>query len=150
MSHSNDNVGLIGYCGIYCGSCHAHIGKIPNLAKDLRTELRKTKYAKFAKALSTYPMGNDFEYFEESYRVLGTMMRFRCQKGCRAGGGSKDCQIRHCCQRKEIDGCWECPEFEECGKLDVLFPVHGDAHLKNLRKIKRKGQEEFVKGKKSW
>jgi hypothetical protein len=34
--------------------------------------------------------------------------------------------------------------------MDFLKANHGDAHLKNLRKIRRKGKEEFLKGKKYW
>jgi hypothetical protein len=31
-----------------------------------------------------------------------------------------------------------------------LKATHGDAHLKNLRKIRQKGTDEFLKGKKYW
>jgi hypothetical protein len=34
--------------------------------------------------------------------------------------------------------------------MDFLKTNHGDAHIKNLRKIKSKGKEEFLKGKKYW
>jgi phytoene dehydrogenase-like protein len=34
-----------------------------------------------------------------------------------------------------------------CEKLDFLKPGHGDAHMKNLRKIKKKGIGEFLEGK---
>jgi hypothetical protein len=37
-----------------------------------------------------------------------------------------------------------------CEKLDFLKPNHGDAHLKNLQKIKKKGIGEFLEGKKYW
>ena len=53
-------------------------------------------------------------------------------------------------QKKELDGCWECNEFETCKELKFLEPVHGDAHIKNLRNIERKGKKEFVKGKTLW
>ena len=41
--------------------------------------------------------------------------------------------------KKNIEGCWECNEFETCKKLDFLKPSHGDAHIENLRKIKKQG-----------
>jgi len=47
----------------------------------------------------------------------------------------------------KIKGCWECEEFEMCDKLDFLKPIHGDAHLKNPRKIKKQGIDRFLKGK---
>ena len=78
------------------------------------------------------------------------MVKFRCRKGCKNGGGSPFCKIRKCAQKKDLDGCWECADFESCKKLDFLRSVHGDAHIKNLRRIRKKGNEEFVKGKKQW
>jgi len=52
--------------------------------------------------------------------------------------------------KKEASGCWQCDEFEKCDKLDFLILVHNDAPLKNLRIIKKKGMEEFLKGKRNW
>lgn len=150
MSGNEEDVNLIGYCGLYCGDCHAYTGKIPDLAQDLRRQLRESKYDKFAEFISTYSFGKDFKHYDECYKVLGAMVKFRCEKGCRAGGGSRLCKIRQCCQKKDIEGCWECPEFEECNELGFLNPVHGDAHIKNLKAIKKKGKEGFVKGKKLW
>jgi len=31
--------------------------------------------------------------------------------------------------------------------MDFLKTNHGDAHIKNLRKINKKGKKEFLKGK---
>jgi hypothetical protein len=78
------------------------------------------------------------------------MVKFRCRKGCRNGGGSPFCKIRICAQKKEIEGCWLCDEFEGCKNLEFLVSVHGDAHIKNLRAIKRKGKDGFLKGKRLW
>jgi hypothetical protein len=78
------------------------------------------------------------------------MVKFRCRKGCRAGGGSPFCKIRKCAQKKDIEGCWLCEEFKRCEKLDFLIPVHGNAHIKNLRAIKGRGKSKFVKGKTLW
>jgi hypothetical protein len=78
------------------------------------------------------------------------MVKFRCKKGCRNGGGNPFCKIRACCQKKGFEGCWECTEFETCNKLDFLKPVHDDAHTKNLKIIKKKGKTDFIKGKRNW
>lgn len=145
-----DDENLIAYCGLYCKDCHGHNGRIPDLARDLRKELREAKYEKFAAFISTYSFGKDYKNYDECYKVLGAMVKFRCRKGCKNGGGSPFCNIRKCAQKKELDGCWECSEFDGCKKLDFLRPVHGDAHIKNLRKIKKKGKKEFVKGKTLW
>jgi hypothetical protein len=141
---------LIAYCGLYCVDCHGLSGKIPDLARDLRKELRASRYDKFAGFISTFSFGKDFKEYDECYRVLGSMVKFRCRKGCRNGGGSPFCKIRICAQKKGIEGCWLCDEFEGCKKLEFLVSVHGDAHIKNLRAIKRKGKDGFLKGKRLW
>ncbi|NYT08025.1 MAG: DUF3795 domain-containing protein, partial [Methanomicrobiales archaeon] len=109
---------LIAYCGLCCLDCHSHAGKIPDLARDLRKELRRVHYEKFAEALSAYPFGGPLKKYQDCYDLLGLMMKFRCTKGCRAGGGPPFCRIRECCREKDIAGCWECSNYPDCEKLD--------------------------------
>jgi hypothetical protein len=78
------------------------------------------------------------------------MVKFRCKKGCKNGGGLPFCTIRNCCQIKGYEGCWECTEFEACHKLGFLQPVHDDVHLQNLKIIKKKDKTDFIKGKRNW
>jgi len=44
--------------------------------------------------------------------------------------------------------------FDKTAESLLLFRFlrvnNGDVHIKNLRKIKKKGKEEFLKGKKYW
>ena len=146
MTKSSSN--LVAYCGLYCGDCHGYKGTIPDMARDLRKELRKSKYSKFAKGVSKF--FKVLEKYDTCYEVLGAMVKFRCKRACKNGGGPPFCKMRKCCQKKEIQGCWECDEFETCTKLNFLKPIHDDAHIKNLRKIKKSGMDEFLKGKKYW
>jgi len=150
MDKKIEDENLIAYCGLYCGDCHGYNGKIPDLARDLRKELRQIHYDTFADFISNYSFGKDFKNYDECYKVLGAMVKFRCRKGCQNGGGSPFCKIRKCIQKKGLDGCWECTEFETCKKLIFLENVHGDAHIKNLKIIKKIGVKEFVKGKTLW
>jgi hypothetical protein len=150
LMYMTDKEELLAYCGLYCGDCHSFQGKIPDLARELRKELRAAKYDKFAALISQSPFGGPFARYSECYETLGLMMKFRCEKGCRKGGGPPFCEIRTCCQKKEIAGCWECDEFESCKKLEFLIPVHGEAHLKNLRLLKKKGINEILFGKRYW
>lgn len=145
-----ENKSLIAYCGLCCLDCHGYKQKIPDLARDLRKELRSSKYEKFASALSTQSFGKGFKEYKKCYEVLGAMVKFRCHKGCRNGGGNPFCSIRKCCQKKELKGCWLCTEFESCKKLDTLRPVHDDAHIKNLIILRKKGEDAFLKGKRNW
>lgn len=141
---------LITYCGLCCLDCHGYKQKIPDLARDLRKELRQSKYKKFADAISVHDFGKVFKDYTQCYEVLGAMVKFRCNKTCRNDGGPPFCNIRKCCRKKEIDGCWLCDDFEKCEKLNFLIPVHDNGHIKNLRLIKKVGTSEFLKRKRNW
>jgi len=141
------NKNLVAYCGLYCGDCFFFKGEIANLAKNLRKELREAKFKRNYKEFSKF--ARELKNFPVCYEVLGAMIRMRC-KGCKNGGGYPFCKIRKCCQKKGIEGCFECEKFEKCKKLDFLKPTHGIAHIKNLRKIKREGILAFIRGKRYW
>ena len=141
---------LVAYCGLYCGDCFGHKGKIADLARDLRKELRQAKFEKNADVMSTVSFFEVFKNYRQCYDVLGALVKFRCKRACRGGGGPPFCKMRTCCQKKGIDGCWLCHEFETCEKLDFLKPVHGDAHLKNLRILNKTGVDSFLEGKRFW
>ena len=147
---TEDERELVAYCGLNCADCFGYRGKMADLARDLRAELRQSRFDKTADFMSTLSFFKVFEDYQKCYEVLGAMVKLRCKKGCRGGGGNPYCGIRKCAQKKDVAGCWECGEFESCQKLDFLKQAHGDAHLKNLRTLKKKGMEEFLKGKTLW
>lgn len=64
--------------------------------------------------------------------------------------GPPSCKIRNRCQKKNIQGYWECDEFKTCGKLSFLKLIHEDAHIKNLDKLKKQGTDKFLEGKRYW
>jgi hypothetical protein len=141
---------LIAYCGLYCGDCFGYQGKIADLARDLRKELRTCKFDKTAETLSELSFFSYFKDYPQCYEVLGGLAKLRCKPGCRKGGGNPTCKIRLCCQKKELTGCWECGDFEDCAKLEALQKNHGVAHIKNLRRLKRLGIPAFLKNKRDW
>jgi len=141
---------LVAYCGLYCGDCFAHKGVVADLARDLRKELRQAKFNRIAQAMSETPFFAVYKDYPQCYEVLGALGKFRCKKTCRDGGGPPFCKIRKCCQKKGIEGCWQCNEFETCKNLDFLKTSHGEAHLKNLKILKKKGVDSFVKGTSYW
>lgn len=142
---SDDHLRKTSYCGLYCGDCAFGKGTIPDLARDLRKELRETRFERVAEVIP-FP---EFKKYTDCYEVLGAMVKLRC-KGCRGGSRSKYCHIAQCALKKGLGGCWECEELSGCAKLDFLVPVHGDAHLKNLRAIKKAGVDEWEQGKRLW
>ncbi len=141
---------LISYCGLYCGDCSGYQGTVAHLARALHKELRRERFADLAKLLCQVPFFKDLQYFPQCCAVLETLPKLRCRKTCRGQGGPPGCAIRACNRGKEFDGCWQCDAFRTCAKLDPLRAYHGDAHLRNLSKIKRNGPTAFVEGKRHW
>jgi len=132
------------YCGLYCADCPFQ-GTIPDLARDLRKELRKYKFEKAAEVIP-FP---EFEKYDDCYEVLGAMVKLRCG-GCRGGFRSKYCNIAKCAMEKGVEGCWECSEVEGCKEFEFLEATHGDANKKNLKKITRVGVDEWIEGARLW
>jgi len=149
-SKYEQNENLVTYCGLYCGDCFIYQGKIADLARDLRKELRQAKFDKQAELMSQEPFFAILKNYRQCYEVLGALVKFRCKRACRGGGGPPFCKMRKCCQKKSIEGCWQCEEFETCEKLNFLKLFHDEAHLKNLRMINKAGVANFLKGKKYW
>jgi hypothetical protein len=142
----NEQEHALAYCGLYCGECLFYKGEIADMARDLRKKLRQNKFDKVAAGISTF--FKDFADYPRCYEVLGAMVKLRCGKVCQDGGGNPFCKIRACCNKKQIQGCWECDDFETCNKLEFLKAVHNDAIYKNMRKIRKSGMEAFLAGKK--
>ncbi len=142
--------GLVAYCGLYCGDCPGYKGRVADLARDLRKELRQSKFGQIAEAMADVPFFAVYKNYPQCYEVLGAMVRFRCKRTCRGGGGPPLCKMRACCRKKGIEGCWQCDEFETCRKLDFLEPSHNDAHIKNLKAIRKTGIKSFLEGRRNW
>lgn len=137
----------VAYCGLCCKDCFSYQGKIADLARDLRKELRDHKFDKTAGVLGGFSFFKVFKKYKDCYEVLGGLVRLRCKKPCREGGGNPFCAMKKCTKKKKIQGCWECELFESCKKMDFLRGNHGVAHIKNLKILKKKGVKEFIKGK---
>ena len=141
---------VVAYCGLCCADCFVREGTVADLARDLRKELRRVRFDKFAEAISDISFFKALKKYPDCYEVLGVLVKTRCSKLCREGGGNPYCVVRTCCQKKGIEGCWECSEFIDCKKLKVLERGHGVAHIRNLRRLKRNGVKEFLEGKRDW
>jgi hypothetical protein len=146
----SDQEKLISYCGLYCGDCSGYRGTIANLARDLRKELERDRFADLAKFLAKIPFFKALEGFPQCCAVLETLPKLRCKKACRGDGGPPYCEIRMCSRDKGLNGCWQCDTFKTCTKLAFLKSGHGDAHIRNLNKIKRHGTAAFLTGKRYW
>jgi hypothetical protein len=136
-----DEKDVVAYCGLCCLDCHGYTGRIADLARNLRKELRAAKYEKFAASVSKHPFAAAFWQYPECYELLGQILKFRCKKGCRNGGGPPFCKIRKCCSDKGIEGCWECADAASCDKL--LAATHD---LEGMRAFRRSLAEHMAEG----
>jgi hypothetical protein len=148
VSTNKADVSSIAYCGLHCGDCPNHSGEIADLARDLRKKLREYHFERVAPGLAMF--FKPFANYELCYETLGAMVKLRCKRGCRDNGGPPPCKIRNCCRKRDFHGCWQCADFETCDKLSFLTSTHGDAHIKNLRTIKKSGANAFLTGKRYW
>ena len=136
---------LIAYCGLYCATCPGYTQIPANMAKNLKAELKKGKFEDVADFLAKMPVFGAFKYYKQGVELLDAIAKMRCP-GCKKGGGGPDCKIRKCAKEKKFSGCWQCGKFENCKKFVFLIESNDKAYIKNLRKIKKSGVAEFVKG----
>ncbi len=145
-----DDLALVAYCGLYCGDCFWHTGRIARLAAELSKEIRSSGYDEYARYVSRFPTGSGLKEFGRFQEVLAVMQVPICTKACRDGGCDPKCGFRLCCIKRGYDGCWQCERFEKCPGLAGLKQIHGDGYLKNLRALKRRGPAAFVLGPRYW
>jgi len=140
----------IAHCGLDCEECFGHTGRIADLARDLRAELRKARFDRIAESLSAELFFQVFSDCPASHERLGALVKLRCKRMCKGGGGAPYCKIRRSSQGKGPAGCLEYGEFETCDNLRTPVAAHNDAHIRNLKKLRRSGIEGFISGPKHW
>lgn len=140
-----EHVSATGYCGIYCDDCIFKKGTINDLAAELVEELKGARFDRIAEVIPFI----DAEKYRQTYEFLESIAPLRCT-GCRDSMRSQFCDVAQCAKNNDFEGCWECEEFSACPKMDFLAHVHGDAHVRNLEKIKSAGLEEWIKEGPLW
>jgi hypothetical protein len=120
-----DEQSLVAYCGLYCPKCYKMV--VSEAAKLLEEALE-----------NTHICGSVHDPSKQFKKELKILAGLRCPKLCKAGGGKPDCKIRVCCLSKNLEGCWECKDFENCKNLKKQF-------VENLRKIKNRGLSDFIR-----
>jgi hypothetical protein len=135
---------LTAYCGLHCGGCIRFQCRASGLSAQLLDELARCRFQEYAKAKRHH--AQELEHYGPMIAALEVISELKCEVPCRLGGDgcNGSCRIIPCVKEKAIEGCWECAEFEACGKLDFLKLLHGDAPLKNLRKIKEYGIDAWA------
>ena len=131
---------LVSYCGLYCGDCVKFKGNISKMAKELSLELSKENFKKVATSLKH---AKNYDEFDQILKILADM---ECKDGCRQGGGTPDCEIRHCCQEKGFETCADCDEFQYCPELAGIPVLQCGivSYVKVLERIKELGMDKWL------
>lgn len=142
----------VAYCGLYCGECIIRDERIAALSQSVLHIIDRPEFQKLQRGLPEVSPAT-FEYLKDvlvARRVLAAMCNLDCCAICKEGGGSSQCGIRICCQKKGLDGCWECEQMDTCSELAVIEPVHRRANIQNMKIIRAQGMDGFLAGPKHW
>ncbi len=142
----------VAYCGLYCGDCIIKEAKLGDLSQQLLNHMKTSAFGKLSKGL---PIINDAVFgdlakCDSIHPVLEAICNLDCNNICKEGGGGTACEIRRCCESKQLNGCWECNRMDKCEVLTSIEPVHTGANVRNMKKIRERGMREFLLGKKEW
>jgi hypothetical protein len=123
-------------CGLHCGKCFAFSeGKICRLSNDLKDNLGDFDVfaARFVDLLNE-PLFLKYPEFKEMLNYFASGV---C-KGCRKEKCVlfKNCNVRECSENKQVDFCFQCPEFP-CN--DTGF----DENLQNRWKLANTKMKEY-------
>ncbi len=133
---------LTTHCGIYCGDCPRYKAEFSDMCAALLYEFEKSHFSELVKIIAT--KNDKFKKYDEMIFLLKTINVLKCELPCRLGGGrGASCEVIVCNTDRNIEGCWDCNEFEHCAKLDFLKPFCGNAPIKNLRIIREHGVENW-------
>ncbi len=76
---------VVTFCGICCDDCFGRQGKIADLARELRKELRAAHFEFFAEAMAAIPPFEQLAHYPQCYEVLGLIDKLRCKKDRKSG-----------------------------------------------------------------
>lgn len=139
--NNNEIKQRIAPCGLHCGGCFAFTGgAIARHSQQLKQLLGNFDvYAKRFVDLLDEPI---FEKYPDFAQILTLFADAQCT-GCRNEKCKlfKNCKVRDCHKIKEVEFCYQCPEFP-CGNTGF------DQHLENRlvqinEKIKETGAEAY-------
>jgi hypothetical protein len=147
---AREAVGLVAYCGLYCGDCFWYSGGVAELARRTEREIVVSGFDRFARYITRHRTGRAYREFPAFRRVLATIAKKGCTRPCRKGGCDPDCAIRRCCKARKLDGCWQCDRVAVCPGIAELRPIHGAGALRNLRLLARNGPAAFARGRRWW
>jgi len=136
MRKYEEELKLIGYCGIYCRLCDYFTGKFREVGRQALEIVEKHPELKI---FAEYSKEFNYEDFVKGLRWLSTQIG-PCIGACRGGGGWSECPLRKCCIEKGFTFCYECNAYP-CKIIKEQLPKAEE----RLNELKRLGIEKWVK-----
>ncbi len=130
-------------CGLCCATCFAHVdGDIRKYSIKLKEKLGNFHFN--AERFITLLANPIFKKYPDFKEMLDYFAATNCQ-GCRNEQCKlfKNCGIRVCHQKKQIDFCYKCDQFP-CNKTNFDSDFYKSWVFIN-EKIRKKGIERFAK-----
>ncbi len=136
---------LVGYCGIYCGSCGMFRGRI--YSKIAQEFLEIIKAAGYPDELTINPNSDKPDFnFTEFRKGLEYLSQENsgayCQEPCKLGGGV-NCEFRLCVKEKGLEICYECDDFP-CKYYSKTFKNSSEKQ-KDYERFKRLGLNRWIR-----
>jgi hypothetical protein len=152
-------------CGLICTDCLFYKPEVYETAKKLKEAIRESQLDVFLTSISKseslrfiathlnakqpdfekhFESLNNFDSFMKTLEGLTNLQcKATCREsgGCSVGGDLHKCEAVKCVQSKGLEGCWECPEREECPKLHFVKMVYGDTISETFSTMRTKGSQ---------
>lgn len=150
-------------CGLICSDCLFFREEIYENAVKLRNSIKNFQLDIFIESIvknDNFNMIADhlnaerekfkknfkpFNKFADFMTVLDGLIGLQCQTtcretgGCNIGGRKHTCDAVKCVHENGYEGCWECPENEDCEKLNFVKNAYGETISENYKIMKEKG-----------
>jgi hypothetical protein len=128
----SDQLEFVTYCGLHCELC-AERARIPKQAAALQRSMTEESWPFFGPATPGFA---EFWKFLEGLHADGGC------RGCRAGAGPPDCQIRSCAQERGLELCGQCSDFP-CQRFEGLAAIYPTLIADN-RRLQVVGLEQWL------
>ena len=145
MVDINEAKKLVGYCGIYCGTCGMYRGRIyAKIAQEFLEVIRAAGYPdELTINMTSAPPDFDFNEFLKGVEYFSNEgSGAYCQEPCKQGGGVA-CNNRLCAKEKGVEICYECKDFP-CEHVSSTFEKDPEKR-KDYERFKRLGFDGWIR-----
>jgi hypothetical protein len=124
----------VGYCGIWCGSCAVGTGALMGMAREFRD---------LAESHGLGHWGADGFDYAGFVKGLDAIAALPVCRGCLAGGGRNDCELRTCASGRGLSGCAACRDRVACPNDEILSHMRTGAARAGLFVAERPEDHEL-------